>query len=104
MLQSGELYIERASVDGNGAFSLDGVSVSSDIPLNFTQTSQIDRVALAKAEAKYEHEMKIINKKDEKFDLQLKKIETEREAITKEFESVKKVSSDNVERTFGIFS
>lgn len=104
MLQSGQLYIEIASVDNNGTCSLDGISVSSDVNLSYTQTSQIDRVALAKAEAKYEHEMKTIDRKDKKFDVELSKLDTERSALTKEIDSVKKVAQDNVDRTFGIFS
>ena len=36
--------------------------------------------------------------------LELSKLETERTALTTEYDSVKKVISDNIERTFGIFS
>ena len=48
--------------------------------------------------------VKQIDKKDQKFDLDLSKLETERTALTTEYESVKKVIQDNVDRTFGIFS
>ena len=59
---------------------------------------------LKKAEAEYEHELSIINRKDTKFDTDLSKLETERTSITTEMESIKKVKDDNVDRTFGIFS
>ena len=59
---------------------------------------------LAKAEAKYEHDLKLIDKKDKQYDLSLSKLETERSALTTEYDSVKKVIEDNIERTFGIFS
>ena len=36
--------------------------------------------------------------------MELSKLETEREALKTEYDSVKKVASDNIERTFGIFS
>ena len=36
--------------------------------------------------------------------MELSKLETEREALKTEYDSVKKVVSDNIERTFGIFS
>ena len=42
--------------------------------------------------------------KDKKYDMELSKLETEREALKTEYDSVKKVASDNIERTFGIFS
>ena len=104
MIQSGQLYIEIGTVDNQGGFTLDGISVSSDVNLSYTQTTQIDSVALAKAEAKYEHEMKTIDRKDKKFDVELGKLDTERSALTKQVDSIKKVSDDNIERTFGIFS
>ena len=34
----------------------------------------------------------------------LSKLETERNALKTEYDSVKKVVEDNIERTFGIFS
>ena len=104
MLQSGQLSIETITIDNHGEASLVGTSVASDTNLTYTTTTQIDKVAMAKAEADYEHAMKIIDRKEQKIDLELKKIETERTAITKEYDSIKKVSDDNVERTFGIFS
>lgn len=63
-----------------------------------------DDTDLKKAEATYEHELNILNNKDTKFDNDLNKLETERTAIKTELESIKKVKSDNIERTFGIFS
>ena len=81
-----------------------GTSPSSDSSLSYTQETTIDKTALAKAEAEYEHSLKEIDQKDKKFDLSLSKLETERTALTTEYESVKKVIQDNIERTFGIFS
>ncbi len=57
-----------------------------------------------KAEAKYEHEMRLINQKDKEYDTELSKLETERTAITTEMDAMKQVRDDNTERTFGIFS
>ena len=57
-----------------------------------------------KAEAKYEHELSIINRKDTKFDQDLNKLETERTALKTEYDAIKQVKDDNIERTFKIFS
>ena len=70
---------------------------------NYLQEVQ-DETYLKKAEAEYEHELGIINKKDTKFDTELSKLETERTSITTEIESIGKVKEENIERTFGIFS
>ena len=100
MLQSGMMTISMFNDDN----TISGTTVNSDSALSYTTTTQIDKTALAKAEAEYEHTLKIIDRKDKKFDLQLNKLETERSALTKQYDSVKKVVDDNIERTFGIFS
>ena len=104
MLQSGQMSVEIVNIDNIGNATITGTSVASDDRLAYTATTQIDKVAMAKAEAEYEHEMKVIDRKEQKIDLELKKIETERTAITKEYDSIKKVSDENIDRTFGIFS
>ena len=104
MVQSGKITIDRASIDNKGQLSFASTGVSSDAKLEYTTTSTIDKTALAKAEAEYEHDMKKINSKDKKFDMDLSKLEAERTALKTEYDSVKKVVSDNIERTFGIFS
>lgn len=101
MIQSGQMTIETFSNDNQ---TLTGTSVSNDTVLSYTTTTQIDKVALAKAEAEYEHELKMIDRKDKKFDMDLNKLDTERSALTKQVDSIKKVVDDNIERTFGIFS
>ena len=104
MIESGQMTIEGVKVDSQGNITINGVSVSSDANLNYTPTSSIDKAALARAEAEYEHTLKVIDRKDKKFDLDLSKLETERTALDKQRESIEKVRDDNIERTFGIFS
>ena len=99
MIQSGQFYIEATK---NG--KTDATNPDCDISLSYTTTTTIDKTAYAKAEAKYEHDLKKIDQKDKQFDLDLSKLETERNALTTEYDSVKKVIQDNIDRTFGIFS
>ena len=63
-----------------------------------------DEVELRKAEAKYEADMKKIDNKDRKFDTDLAALDTERNAIKQEMETLKSVAKENVERTFKLFS
>ena len=105
MLQCGQLSIKTINFDKKtGKATLEGCSISADTDLKYTTTTEIDKAALAKAEAKYEHDLKLIDKKDKQLDLSLSKLETERNALTTEYDSVKKVIQDNIDRTFGIFS
>ena len=105
MVQAGKITIEIINKNSTtGELSFDTTSPNSDTYIGYTETTAIDSAALAKAEAEYEHKMKQIDAKDEKFDMDLSKLETERNALTTEYDSVKKVIQDNIERTFGIFS
>ena len=106
MVQSGQLSIMTIDKepDENGYLRMRAAAPSSDTSLAYSQTSEIDNTALAKAEAKYEHDLKEIEKKDKDFDLSLSKLETERSALTKELDSVKNVIKENIDRSFKIFS
>ena len=105
MIECGEFTIETVKTDKKtGEVSFNGTSPSSDSSLTYTEATRIDKTALAKAEAKYDNTLRDINKKDKQYDLTLSKLESERTALTTEYDSVKKVIEDNIERTFGIFS
>lgn len=104
MLKAGKIRVETAWISTSGKAEDSTTSVPSDTNLEYTATSTIDKKALALAEAEYEFEMKKIDRKDKQYDTDLNKLETERTALTTEYDSVKKVIQDNIERTFGIFS
>ena len=105
MVASGKFGISMVNKDPkSGEVSFKTTSPSSDTYIGEENVSAVDKTALAKAEAKYENDMKKIDQKDKKHDMDLAKLETERTALTTEYDSVKKVINDNIERTFGIFS
>ena len=103
-IKSGQITIDVATQDNKGSLSFSATGVSTDSYLEYTTTSTIDKSKLAKAEVEYEHKLKEINQKDKKFDMELNKLETERTALEKEYDSVKKVIQDNIDKTFKIFS
>ena len=105
MIECGMITVALVKKDkSTGNVTLNTTSPSSDSALGYTTTTSIDKTALAKAEAKYEKATKEIDRKDKKFDMDLSKLETERTALKTEYDSVKQVISDNIERTFKIFS
>lgn len=104
MIQCGAISIQRTSTNNKGQLTFSASSPSSDQVLSYHEKSSVDSTAAKKAEAKYEHDLKNIESKDKKYDLSLSKLETERTALTTEYDSVKKVIEDNIDRTFGIFS
>lgn len=103
MIECGRITVDLVSFK-NGVVSDNITSAASDSNLAMTNTSEVDGKELKKAEAEYEHTMKQISRKDKQYDMDLNRLETERTALTTEYDSVKKVIQDNVERTFGIFS
>jgi len=102
-LQNGNLYLEKWDSKGgeDGAGKFDSISWSSGDSILREDTDNTD---MAIAEAKYQSEMAGINSKDKRFDLELKNIDTEHNAIQTEVDSVKKVLDKNIERSFKIFN
>ena len=102
MLETGLATLMAYDITGHKNEWTD-TSVATSTNNNYIQEVP-DDAAAKKAEAKYEHELDILNRKDTKFDTELSTLETERKAITTEMESIEKVRDENVDRTFGIFS
>ena len=67
-------------------------------------TTDTDNAAIAKAEAEYEQKTKDITAKEKKFDSQMKTLETEHEALTKEYESVESALNANISRSYKTFN
>lgn len=95
-LQSGLVVMEQ--VDQALSWNSFEYACCSDI------TEQTDSVAVTKAEAEYNQKMNEIQAKDQRFDLELKNIDTEHTSLQTEYESIKSVIDKNVERTFKIYS
>ena len=105
MLMNGYLWIDIVNMDRKtGNVDPKMTSAATDTNVSFANKSSVDSTSLKKAEAEYENALKKINTQDKKYDMELNRLETERSALTTEYDSVKKVISDNIERTFGIFS
>ena len=76
------------------------VSVSGNTFLNI----QSDDTNLAKAEAEYNAQTAKINAKEKKLDQQMKEMDTEHSALKTEYDSVKSLISDNISKSFQLFS
>ncbi len=67
-------------------------------------TEREDSSAIKIAEQVYKKHMDKIESQDKQFDLELTKLESEHNALQTEYESVKKVISTNVEKSFNTFN
>lgn len=101
-VKSGEISIRGYGENGHKN-QWSETSFATSTNANFLQETE-DKTLLKKAEIAYEKELNDINIKDAHFDTELKKLETERTALTQEMDSIKTVEKDNIGRTFGIFS
>ncbi len=99
MVNEGFIVLHKLTGD-NITSAADEVNVATDASLQ----EVADEVDLKKAEAKYEADMRKINAKDKKYDVDIAALEQERNAIKTEMETLKTVAKDNVERTFKLFS
>ena len=58
----------------------------------------------AEAQSAHEYQLAVLERKESQLEMDMTQLETQHEAILKEYESVKKVISNNVDRTFKLFS
>lgn len=63
-----------------------------------------DSSAMAIAEQEYQTRMNTIESQDKQFDLQLNKLSSEHNELQTEYEAVKKVIKENVEKSFNVFN
>ena len=91
MIQSGQFYIQQNAQEVN-------------LNSNTSFAIQNDNSELAKAEADYNAATAKINRKEKLLDNDLKALDTEHSALTTEFDSVKSLIGDNVEKSFNLFS
>ncbi len=96
-LKRGNLQIAYYSTSENGFVS---TTLSEDASIQEVK----DESKIAEAERKYTQALEDLENTDNRYDLQLKKLDTEHNTLQTEYDSVKNVVDKNVEKTFSIFS
>lgn len=75
-------------------------SVTTDTNLSETADTEL----ASRAEVKYEHAMDEINQKDKSLDVQLSRLENERNALKTEYQTVQDLVKKNIERSYKTFN
>ena len=96
-LRDGNLQLEYYS-----AVERKFVSTSIDSDQSIQEVT--DERAIAIAEQEYENKIADLEAKDNKYDLELKKLDTEHNALQTEYESIKGLVDKNIEKSFNCFS
>lgn len=96
-LKEGKLILHSFSTT-KGKF--EKTSISADTCFQEVE----DKTKIAQAESKYTNDLQQLEKLDSRYDLQLKRLDTEHNTLQTEYEAVKKVINKNVESSFKIFS
>jgi len=96
-LRKGELQLEYYST-ADKKF----ISTSIDSDANIQEVDDDREIAIV--EQKYKLDMAEAERKDNIFDMQLRKLDTEHNALQTEYDTVKNVIDKNVEKTFNTFS
>lgn len=94
---NGQLYLYNVN---SGQPNISTAMLPSETSVQYVLDTSDD----AEAESKYEYELAKISRQDNMLDIEMQQLETQHEAVLKEYESVKKVISNNIDRTFKLFS
>lgn len=100
-LRNGKYLIEQLKTDENTDTGYRWSSISWDATANISDSYYTEDDDAAKA--KYDRLQNQVQSQDKKLELELDNIETQRSAVTTEIDSVNKVITDNVEKTFNAF-
>ncbi|MDR1327449.1 MAG: hypothetical protein LBJ74_03485, partial [Heliobacteriaceae bacterium] len=107
-LETGTLAMEQVVFSEKGSGLYPGLKKTDWKACTYDNLSDISRqdnsLAVAKAEVKYKKAVEEIQVKDKRYDLDLKKLDTQHNALQTEYDSVKTIISKNTERSFKAFS
>ena len=106
MLTDNKIFQNAVS---NGIIKLVNPADNADLTADLLESDTLyrwieDTSDDAKAESKYDYETQKLKREEKRLDLELQQMETQHEAILKELESVRKVISNNIDRTFNLFN
>ena len=96
-MKAGELTLAYYSLSDKGF-------VSTTLYDDESIVEKEDTAAISLAEQVYQSKMDQIEYQDKQFDLQLNKLSSEHSELQTEYDSVKKVISNNVEKSFNVFN
>ncbi|MDR1168340.1 MAG: hypothetical protein LBK53_05570 [Heliobacteriaceae bacterium] len=108
MLEIGNISLEQVIFNETGSAEYPSLAQREWKSIMYKNSSDIseqeDKIAITKAEIKYEKALREIQSKDKQYDSDLKKLDTQHNALQTEYESLKSVIDKNVERSFKAFS
>lgn len=107
-LEHGVLSLEQVNFSQDGSDKYPNIGDCDWVSIQYKNaadiSSQQNDLKIAKAEVKYKNALTDIENQDKKYDQDLKKLDTEHNALQTEYDSVKGVIEKNVERSFKAFS
>lgn len=95
--QNGALYMLDTNNLSGGKISSMGIAAQSQMEW------VLDTSDDAAAETEYHYQLAKLSQQDNTYDMEMKRLETQHEAISKEYESTTKAISNNIDRTFNLF-
>ena len=106
-LESGEVTLEKVvfNEDYDTTTELENKTWTAVAWSSTTDIVEVeDELAITRAEVKYNQAMREIQAKDKEYDNDIKKLDTEHNALQTEYDSIKSVMDKNMERSFKAFS
>ncbi len=101
-LQSGTYYFATMKKEDDGTIRFESDSIEN---IGGGSISEVyDEADDKEAQAEYDNTMNKIQKTDKSLEMELDKLETERNALQTEMDSVSSVIKDNIDKSFKVFS
>ena len=101
-LTNGQITMSQATFGLNADGNIVWTSIQSNNVPEITEVQDTEKIA--KAEAEYQYTVSQIQIEDNKYDIELRKLDTEHNALQQQFDAIKSVINKNTERTFKMFS
>ncbi len=101
-LTNGQITMSQAVYGLNADGNIVWTSIQSNNVSEITEVQDTEKIA--KAEAEYQYTVSELQIQDNQFDIELKKLDTEHNALQQQFDAIKSVIDKNTERTFKMFS
>lgn len=97
-IMSGLLFVLNTTGNDTAGMALNDLEANTSIEWVYDTSDD------AAAESKHNSETRKISRQDQILTLELKQLETESQALTKEMEAIEKVIKNNIDRTFDLFN
>jgi hypothetical protein len=107
-LETGTVTMEQVVFNENGSEKTPGLKEREWKAIGYNNSSDLkeeqNKLNMTRAEAKYDKTLRELQAQDKQYDMDLKRLDTQHNALQQEYEALKGITAKNIERSFKAFS